>query len=136
MAVAIGHPSAMMVMPDQTFWIRAILAIICLSTAVILFLHVRRINSRCWQVAVDGNGRFHCQLPKPERFLSHFHGELDNKTVIWPSALFLILRRLDNDNMINLVVLSDALDDEDFRRLSIACRWKMTHSTPKAVPDL
>lgn len=123
-------------MPGHTLWLRMPAAVICLVSAVVIFLQVRRANLRHWRITVDGNGRFHCQLPQTQRTITDFQCELDVKTVIWPTALFLNLRRLDNDNMINLVILSDALDGDEFRQLSIACRWMMTRSTSKAAPDL
>ena len=44
-------------------------------------------------------------------------------TVLWPRLLVLRLRRLEDDNMINLMVPFDAVSQDEFRRLSIACRW-------------
>ena len=44
-------------------------------------------------------------------------------SVIWPQMLLLRLRTLGDDNMINLMILSDAVSTDEFRRLSIACRW-------------
>ena len=117
-------------------WLRTIAAVACMGAAAGLVWRVTLMNCRRWRITVDGHGRFHFQSPQSSATSVSFSATLQPETVVWPSALFLVLRRRDNDNMINLVVLSDALGGDEFRRLSIACRWVMAHATSKAVPDL
>ena len=91
-----------------------------------------------WHISISGQGRFHCTLPgeQPDDLIdvgpddSHSF-ELAAGSILWSGLLILRLKRFDDDNMINLVVLSDAVSEDEFRRLSVACRWINSHARPK-----
>jgi len=110
--------------------LRLVLVAVCLATAIFNFFALRTVAGRKWQLQIGAAGGIHCNpLPLPDEVL-HDSGSPINKvyylapgTVIWPHLLIIRLRRLNDDNMINLVVLSDAVGKDDFRRLAIACRW-------------
>lgn len=120
----------------QPLWLRVLTGVVCLVAATANLRQTRTLNARCWRIAIAGSGLFYCDTGTGAA--GHHRGkfacELTSRSVLWPGILLLRLRRLDNDNMINLVILSDALCAEDFRRVSVACRWKLAQPTRSSVP--
>jgi len=112
------------------FYLRLVLASTFALSALGSCWYVKAVLNRRWYISIDGQGEFYCHLiasqekfPVSDAPLSSDACRLSASTVLWSKILFLRLQRLKDDNMINLVILSDAVSGAEFRRLSIACRW-------------
>jgi toxin CptA len=111
---------------------RLALTFLCLVSSSAIILYIRIYIKKQWHIAISGQGEFRCRLKtnalesKRTQVLHPYC--LTSGTTLWSQMLFLRLRRLDNDDMINLVIPSDALDKDEFRRLSVACRWIARHA--------
>lgn len=117
--------------PLPIHW-RAFLTIICFIASIINYLHIRSLNRKKWRIAVNRQGEFRCQLMMSDDE-SHDFGSLCPYfliagTTIWSGILFLRLQSCEGDAAINLVIFSDALNKDEFRRMSIACRWIVKHT--------
>jgi|GEM_PF-3226445 len=107
-------------------------ALFCLSLSLVNILHASAIGTKGWHISISGQGEIRCQMKKNLSDSKKNHQiqpyRLVAGTTIWPKMLFLRLRSVDSDDKINLVIPSDALDKDEFRRLSIACRWIVKHA--------
>jgi len=108
------------------------LALFCLIGSLANMFYVSSYIKKKCRISISGQGEFRCDLQTSSFKSKHIHLLhsycLSTGTTLWPKMLFLRLRRLDNDDKINLVIPSDALDKDEFRRLSIACRWITKHA--------
>jgi len=110
----------------------ALIAICCFA-AWRSFLYSQKIAQASWRIHIDGQGKLRCQ-PTEEV------GDVLNKnpltimagTTLWTNALFLRLHNREKNIRLNLVVLPDALSKNEFRRLSVACRWIIAHTESDA----
>lgn len=110
--------------------LKFIFATMCISTALFNYFASKSASGHRWHILIDGQGKIRCkafsisgQPPSDSAAVFQQTYYLAPGTVIWPQLLLLRLRTLDDDNMINLMILSDAVSTDEFRRLSIACRW-------------
>ena len=115
--------------------LRIVVAALLVVSALVICWHVKTELQKHWAISITEHGEFHCHLLSAHTEAFAQDGseirQLADGTVLWPKILFLRLQRLKDDNMINLVVLSDALSEDEFRRLSIACRWIVAHAKQK-----
>lgn len=111
-------------------YLKIIFATSCFIAALFNFFVTKAASRNRWRVLINGRGEIRCQRitgsGEPSSNSDVFFKQscyLVSGTVIWSQLLLLRLRTLDDDNMINLMILSDAVSSDEFRRLSIACRW-------------
>jgi len=113
------------------FW-RTVFALICLITSLSNFHHSRRLSRKKWRIAINQQGEFRCQIltlsNKSKDLQSCPPYFLTSGTTLWSGVLFLRLRRAQANTAINLLIFSDALNKDEFRRMSIACRWIVKHA--------
>ena len=77
-----------------------------------------------WQIAISAQGQITCH--RIESSISTLATDSDLVTlsagsILHHSVLFLHFKKTNDNNVINLMVLSDALSRNEFRLLSIAC---------------
>ena len=111
-------------------FVRTLLGATCVVISVANFLRFNATLKKHWHIAIDGQGIFRClqlsgKIGDPGRsdLLATPSYYLATGTVLWSQLLILRLRRLEDDNMINLMVLSDSVNADEFRRLAVACHW-------------
>lgn len=108
------------------FW-RIFLHLICLCTSGVLWFNVRARNAKRWQIDVNDQGNIFCRsqssVETQQTLQTSALHALVAGTTLWSDALFLRLRCVESARVINLMIFSDALSKEEFRRLSLACRW-------------
>jgi len=114
---------------------RSALAFACLLGSIFnLIIHYSAAR-RSWHIVVGGQGDFRCVALGPDgRSLKSSSGfgrsyKLTSGSILWTKILILHLQSLNDDNMLNLVVPSDAVSENEFRCMSIACRWINSHAT-------
>lgn len=119
---------------NYSYLIRCILTGICGLASWLSFLYNKKIAKTRWRLSIDGKGQLRCQPDsslRAESFLSSQeinYLNLVTGTTLWPHALFLRLENREDNVMLNLVVLPDVLTKDEFRRLSVACRWIMARA--------
>lgn len=79
-----------------------------------------------WQIVISAQGQISCR--RITRIVTQVIPDfvpvtLSQKSILHHSVLFLHFKKTNDNNMINLMVISDALSRDEFRRLSIACHW-------------
>ena len=110
----------------------ALIATCCLA-AWGSFLYSQKIAQASWCIHVDGQGKLRCQsIAKAGDVLKRNPLNIMAGTTLWTHALFLRLNNQEENIRINLVVLPDALSKDEFRRLSVACKWIVAHAEPGA----
>lgn len=99
----------------------------CFFAAWRIHLYYQQITKTSWHMSIDGHGQLRCRSESLQRISS---SEVDSNpmklvagTTLWAHALFLRLYNPKEKRTLNLVVLPDALSKDEFRRLSVACRW-------------
>ncbi|WP_406675694.1 protein YgfX [Sapientia aquatica] len=109
--------------------------VICALASFLSFRQYLQYSVRSWHLLVLGQGQLRCCSIDGYAGNQVSHKCHDNNvykllsgTTLWPKILFLRLQSLECDENVNLVILSDALSNDDFRRLSIACRWIVKHA--------
>jgi hypothetical protein len=113
-------------------YLRIVLSLICLTASLANIFCIDSYLKKQWHIAISGQGEFRCSLsanflePGKMHLLQSYY--LAGGTTLWSKMLFLRLRGLNDDDKINLVIPSDALNKDEFRRLSIACRWIVKHA--------
>lgn len=105
---------------------QSILIALCCFAAWRSFLYSQKIAQTSWRIHIDGQGQLRCQQADSDS--DPFN--LVAGTTLWTHALFLRLHHREKNMKINLVVLSDALSKDEFRRLSVACKWIIAHTEP------
>jgi hypothetical membrane protein len=117
--------------PLPIFW-RIFLVPICFIASIATLHNARRHNTKKWRITINQQGEFRCQMVtvsnKFQDLRSHPTYFLISGTTLWSCILFLRLRRAQGDTTINLVIFSDALSKDEFRRMSVACRWIVKHA--------
>ncbi|WP_133166926.1 hypothetical protein [Solimicrobium silvestre] len=115
--------------------IRSFLAVLCGLAAYRIFFQHQKNAKKIWHIAIDGKGQLRCLpvsssaiTPTNREFFESNPFYLMSGTTLWARVLFLRLHCLEDDVMINLVILSDALSRDEFRRLSVACKWIVAHA--------
>jgi len=91
------------------------------------FINIHEYVKKKWHIHIDNQGEIRCDV-KSLSIASNDNDEvshyvLNDGSTLWSNILFLRLRSLNGDSKINLVILSDSLDNDEFRRLSLVCRW-------------
>ena len=83
------------------------------------FSYNQKIAKTSWRINIDGQGQLRCQsnMESDDVFA------LMAGTTLWTQALFLRLHNQEKNVKVNIVILSDALGKDEFRRLSVACKW-------------
>lgn len=121
---------------------QCIFALLCFFAAWQSYAHNQKLNKTSWNIMIDGQGQLRgtkivCQhgilktnesVPIDSFAENEFMLEgniltLVSGTTLWPHVLFLRLHNVDNKITTNLVVLRDSMSKDEFRRLSLACRW-------------
>ncbi len=121
-------------LPHLSVLARVVLATACFAVSGLNYFKINRLQQCVWQITIDSKGEIHCRrgdfCPRSLK-INHVYPsnpyQLMHGTTLWHRTLFLRLRRLNDDEMINLVILSDALTHDEFRRLAIACHWIDAH---------
>ena len=100
--------------------------LLCCLCGVFKLRSSRLMQQPCWQIRISAQGQIYCQRMRsgispadPDFDLVN----LERSSILHHKVLFLHFKRTNDNNMINLMVLSDALSRDEFRRLSIACHW-------------
>lgn len=111
---------------------------ICFSIAAYVFFRTVRIGKTC-EIHVSGTGQIrlrellsnsHAPVRKDAEYSVNQHGELVRllpASTLWSWLLILHLRHENGRNSI-LTILPDAVGEESFRALLVACRWIATRS--------
>lgn len=114
-----------------------VLVTICVGTALKSILLGYNAAKATWQISIDGKGHFRCQpmtLKSNTRVANvvqdHVSSglpmesilDLVSGTTLWANILILRVKN-GNNEVSNLVILRDSLEKDEFRRLSIACKW-------------
>jgi len=119
------------------FQFRAVLVLACFTVFLFNLKYLYGTLTNCWHLSISGQGEFHCALisnQRPDQLnVESYPYKLAAGSILWSRMLILRLKRFNDDNMINLVVLSDAVSDDEFRRLAIACRWISSHARSKST---
>jgi len=95
--------------------------------AISCYLKIRSLNRKTWRIAVNDHGEFQCtclnyrSTQRKSAISSPY--VLASGTTLWSNLLFLRLKGRDSNTLINLMIFSDALNKDEFRQISIACRW-------------
>lgn len=101
----------------------------CCFAAWRSFLYSHKTAQTSWRIHIDGRGKLRCQsTAKAGDVLKGNPLNIMAGTTLWTSALFLRLHNREENIQLNLVVLPDALSNNEFRRLSVACRWIIAHT--------
>ncbi|MET3107193.1 toxin CptA [Oxalobacteraceae bacterium GrIS 2.11] len=103
------------------------LACLCMLVSFGNFINIHEYVKKIWHIHVSNQGEIRCDV-KSLCIDAHDNGGeshyvLNEGCTLWSNILFLRLRSLNSDSKINLVILSDSLNNDEFRRLSLACRW-------------
>ena len=121
--------------------IRFSLLTLCWIASVRLFSCFRKLTNVFWQVDINMLGHVRCvsrcraeissgqisaSIPSVSSVYSRYY-EIRQAT-LWANGLFLRLHHADHGESITLLVLPDMLAGDEFRRLSIACRWIVAHA--------
>jgi len=106
-----------------------VLIAICCFAACRSFLYNQKIAKTSWRINIDGQGQLRCQSNAQADAVF----ELAAGTTLWTQALFLRLHNQEKNVKINIVILSDALSKDEFRRLSVACKWIGAHVRPDTI---
>jgi hypothetical protein len=108
---------------------QSVLIALCCFAAWHSFFYNQKIAKTSWRIHIDGQGQLRCQ-PNTQAadatdspLLNLMPG-----TTLWTHALFLRLHNQEQNIRMNLVVLSDALSKDEFRRLAVACKWIVAHA--------
>ena len=116
--------------------VRSVNVVLCWLGSAYLVVFSHRLHQRTGRLSVSGLGQLRYQsclisLPVSKHSLNQRNDPLfylSSGTTLWPSVLFLRLRRPAHNSILNLVIFSDSLGLEDYRRLSVACHWIVAHS--------
>jgi len=117
------------------FPLRVALVLLCLVGSIHNLITHFTASQRHWHIAVGGQGDFRCAIIDSHGCAvnssssSSLSYRLAPGSILWSKILILRLQGQNDDNMLNLMVLSDAVSDDEFRCLSIACRWINSHTT-------
>jgi toxin CptA len=113
------------------FW-RLCIALVCFGMSIVNFIHVQSANQKNWHITISEQGEFQCQpffyATKQGKSSTMRPYLLASGTTLWSDVLFLRLKAQDSDTVISLMIFSDALNKDEFRRISIACRWLIQQS--------
>jgi toxin CptA len=116
---------------------RFVAAVICVPVSIWIILH-HVIPGKSLHIDISGNGqiriREYYELTSSVGPLEMHkdHGKivyLMMSSTLWPHMM--VLRLQGEDGQLKVVtILQDSMGAEEFRALSVACRWIATHKTP------
>jgi hypothetical protein len=105
------------------------LVALCCFAAFRCFIYNQKIARTSWRIHISGQGQLRCQSNSETDDISDTPLlNLMPGTTLWTHALFLRLHNPEQNTKLNLVVLSDALSKDEFRRLAVACKWIAAHA--------
>ena len=107
---------------------QSVLIALCCFAAWRSFLFNQKIAKTSWRIHIDGHGQLRCHSTAQAEDVFGDVVKLVAGTTLWTQALFLRLHNQEKNVNINLVILSDALSKDEFRRLSVACKWIVAHA--------
>jgi toxin CptA len=108
---------------------QSILIALCCFAAWRSLAYNQKIAQTSWRISIGGQGQLHCQpAAQADDVFNNQPCQLLAGSTLWTHALFLRLHNPEENVRINLVILSDALSRDEFRRLSIACKWIVVHA--------
>ncbi|MCD6026851.1 MAG: flagellar hook-length control protein [Solimicrobium sp.] len=128
---------------DLSILSRVALMMICSFAVWRVFVYHKKIAKLSWRINIDGQGQLRChsnvcsnsfQSLSSSAKVSQYHLEggkplkLMAGTTLWTRMLFLRLQDTKESTIIHLIILPDDLSKDEFRRLSVACRWIVGHA--------
>lgn len=103
---------------------------ICFFAAWRIYLYQQQIAKTAWHMNIDGQGQLRCQSkPFSSQALDSNPLKLGAGTTLWARALFLRIYNQKEKVTHNLIVFPDMISKDEFRRLSVACRWIIARQT-------
>ncbi len=124
-------------LPHLSIFARSVLVAFCCFAVWRGFVYNQKVAQLSWRLIVSNQGQLWCQLNslpsnsiQTKIFLKSTAVNLLAGTTLWANVLFLRLYNAEYETTINLVVFPDALSPDEFRRLSIACKWIVTQADP------